>query len=280
MWNGRRVIVAGGTAGFGLVLGRHLARAGATVLLVGRSAEGVRRALERCEQDGPAGQSVRGLAADLERPGEGNRVAGEAERLLGGIDDLFFCVGRSGRATILGTDRADLAAFLEANLLAAVELTRAVADDIAAARGHLVYVGSLAGKLVTPFMGPYAVAKAALAAYADAVRLELAPRGVHVLLVSPGPIARAADDPAAGLALDRYAADIAAGGLPVEAAAPGGTRAVPPLDPGRLAASVLDACRRRTAELTLPRRARLVAGLIEWFPDAGRRLLARVTRRT
>ena len=38
---------------------------------------------------------------------------------------------------------------------------------------------------------------AALAAYADAVRVELAPRGVHVLLVSPGPIRRAGDDPAA-----------------------------------------------------------------------------------
>jgi uncharacterized protein len=278
MWNGRRVIVAGGTAGFGLVLGRHLARAGAKLLLVGRSAEGVRRALERCEQDGPAGQAVRGLAADLERPGEGSRVAGEAERLLGGIDDVFFCVGRSGRATILGTDREQLTAFLEANLLAAVELTRAVADDVVAARGHLVYVGSLAGKLVTPFMGPYAVAKAALAAYADAVRLELGPRGAHVLLVSPGPIARAADDPAAERGSDRYAAEIATGSLPAEAAAPGGTRAVSPLDPDLLAARVLAACGRRTAELTLPRRAGLVAGLIEWFPDAGRRLLARVTR--
>jgi short-subunit dehydrogenase len=280
MWNGRRVIVAGGTAGFGLVLGRHLARAGARVLLVGRSSEGVRQALERCEQDGPAGQAVRGLAADLERPGEGNRLAGEAARLLGGIDDLFFCVGRSGRAAILTTAREQLAAALDANLLAAVELTQAVADDVATARGHLVYIGSLAGKLVTPFMGPYAVAKAALAAYADAVRLELTPRGAHVLLVSPGPIARAADDPAAAQALDRYSAEIVSGGLPAEAAAPGGTRGLAPLDPDRLAARILAACRQRTAELTLPRRAGLVAGLIEWFPDAGRRLLARASRRS
>ena len=54
----------------------------------------------------------------------------------------------------------------------------------------MVYIGSLAGKLVTPFMGPYCVAKAALAAYVDAVRLEMVPRGAHVLLVSPGPIRR------------------------------------------------------------------------------------------
>jgi short-subunit dehydrogenase len=275
MWTDRRVIVAGGTAGFGLVLGRHLARAGARVLLVGRSSEGVRRALEAGETDG----WIRGLAADLEQPGEGLRIAGEAVRILGGIDDLCFCVGRSGRAAILRTGRADLEAYLQANLLAAVELTQAVVDDVAAARGHLVYVGSLAGKLVTPFMGPYAVAKAALAAYVDAVRLEVEDRGVHVLLVSPGPIARAAGDPASDRSRDRYADQIAAGGLPAEASAAGGTASVAPLDPDRLASLVLSACRRRAPELTVPRRAGVLAGIIEWFPDLGRRLLARVARR-
>ena len=275
MWTDRRVIVAGGTAGFGLVLGRHLARAGARVLLVGRSAEGVRRALAACDADA----TIQGLAADLQRPGEGNRVAGESLRLLGGIDDLFYCVGRSGRAAILRTGREDLEAYLEANLLAAVEITRAVVDDVALSRGHLVYVGSLAGKLVTPFMGPYAVAKAALAAYVDAVRLEVRSRGVHVLLVSPGPIARAASDPAEERSGDRYAAEIAAAGLPAEATGPGGTSAITPLDPDTLASDVLAACRRRVSELTIPRRASLLAGLIEWFPDLGRWLLARVTRR-
>ncbi|MFM8413100.1 MAG: SDR family NAD(P)-dependent oxidoreductase [Planctomycetota bacterium] len=273
MWSGRRVIVAGGTAGFGLVLARRLARAGARVVLVGRSSAGVRRALELCEHDGGAGAEARGLAADLERPGEGERVVAEAAAILGGIDDLFFCVGRSGRARILATGRDTLLGYLEANLLAAVEITTAAAEEIAAARGHLVYVGSLAGKVVTPFMGPYAVAKSALAAYVDAVRIELAPRGAHVLLVSPGPIARAADDPAGDRAAERYAAEAAAAGLPAEAQAPGGTKRLRPLDPDRLAERVLDACRRRASELVVPRKVALLAGLIEWFPEWGRRLL-------
>jgi hypothetical protein len=41
---------------------------------------------------------------------------------------------------------------------------------------------------------------------------------------------------------------------------------------------VLESCRRRTSELVVPRNAAWLAGLVEWFPDAGRRLLARVTR--
>ena len=272
------MIVAGGTAGFGLVLARHLARAGARVLLVGRSSEGVRNALEACERAGESTDSMHGVTADLGRAGEGNRIAGEALRQFGGVDDLFCCVGRSGRAKILDTTDDDLRDYLAANLFAATELVRAVADDVAAAKGHVVFIGSLAGKLVTPFMGPYAVAKFALAAYADAVRLELEPRGAHVLLVSPGPIRRAADDPATGRGLDRYATDARRAGLPASATAPGGSANLKQLDPDRLAAAVLDACRRRDAELVVPRKAALLAGLIEWLPNAGRRLLARFVR--
>ena len=277
-WSGRRVIVAGGTAGFGLVLARQVARAGARVLIVGRSAEGVRQALAACEHAGESTAAIRGITADLGRAGEGNRVAGEAIRLLGGIDDLFFCVGRSGRAAMLDTSAASLQDYLDANLLSAVELTQAVADDVARAAGHLVYIGSLAGKIVMPFMGPYSVAKSALAAYVDAVRLELGPRGVHVLLVSPGPIRRRADDPATDRAAERYAAEATAAGLPPEAAAPGGTTTLSALDPDLLAHRILTACQQRRSELVVPRKVGLLAGLIEWLPDAGRWLLARVTQ--
>jgi short-subunit dehydrogenase len=277
-WRDRRVIVAGGTAGFGLVLARHLARAGARVLIVGRSSDGVRRALEACERAGAPTDAIRGLSADLGRAGEGNRVAGEAARMLGGIDDLFCCVGRSGRARVLDTKDDELRDYLTANLFAATELVAAAADEIAAARGHVVFIGSLAGKLVTPFMGPYAIAKSALAAYADAVRLELEPRGAHVLVVSPGPIRRANDDPAADRGLDRYAEDARRAGLPAESTAPGGSSSLKQLDPDTLARAVLAACHRRCAELVIPRKAALLAGFIEWFPNSGRRLLARFVR--
>ena len=267
--------MAGGTAGFGLVLARHLDAAGARVLIVGRSSEGVRQGLAACGD----GSRMRGITADLARPGEGGRVVGEALRILGGVDDLFFCVGRSGRGEILKTTADELREYFDANVSSAVEITQAVAEDVATARGHLVYIGSLAGKLVTPFMGPYCVAKSALAAYVDAVRLEMAPRGAHVLLVSPGPIRRDDDDPRAADASDRYAADVARAGLPADALRPGGTRALTQLDPDRLAEQVLAACHQRQSELVVPRKAALLAGLIEWCPEWGRRILARVVSR-
>ncbi|MEI7861133.1 MAG: SDR family NAD(P)-dependent oxidoreductase, partial [Planctomycetota bacterium] len=273
---------AGGTAGFGLVLAHHLAAAGARVLIVGRSAERVQAAVATLlgsaqASDAPSVHAAAGMAADLEQPGEGRRVVAEAEQMWGGVDDLFFCIGRSGRARLLDTPADGLRASLEANLLCAVEITQAAAAGVAAAGGQIVYIGSLAGKLVTPFMGPYAVAKSALAAYADGVRLELAPRGGHVLLVSPGPIGRKAGRRQTEPAVDRYAAAVAQAGLPPEALSPGGTKALKALDPDRLAARVLVACQRRQPELVVPAMAGWLAGLIECCPRWGRLLLGRVS---
>ncbi len=269
------MIVAGGTSGFGFVLSRRLATAGASVLSVGRSNTTVRQAVAACEAAAPDPDRVHGTAADLGRDGEGERVAAEARHRLGGIDALFFCVGRSGRAAMLGTGRSELQASLDANLLTAIDITRATADDICSSRGHFVYIGSLAGKLVTPAMGPYAIAKSALAAFVDAIRLEVEPRGGHTLLVCPGPIRRP-DGEAAGL--DRYEADLSRHDLPASARGPGGGAPLKLLDPEQLALAILRACEQRRHELVLPRKAAILAGLIEWFPDLGRRLLDRLTR--
>lgn len=284
-WPGRRVLVAGGTHGFGLVLARQLAGRGARLLLLGRSSAAVRDAIAVCESAAAAagrpGEGMYGLAADLSRPGEGDRAVAVCLERLGGLDSLFFCIGRSGRTAVLKLPIDEFRAAVEVNLMTAIEISQAAADPICRAGGELVYIGSLAGKLVTPAMGGYAIGKAALAAFADAVRLEVAPRGGRVLLVNPGPIRRAAEpatDPGKGF--HRYDDEVARHGLSAEVAAPGGGAAINLLDAEKLAAEVLNACRLGKIELTRPWKAALLAGLIEWFPAWGRRLLARFTARS
>ena len=106
-------------------------------------------------------------------------------------------------------------------------------------------------------------------------RYKLSPRGWHILLVSPGPIRRASSDPRqADASLPRYAQEVHGANLPAQANAPGGGTTLRPLDPDWLAERVLAACQRRHSELVVPRAAGLLAGLIEWFPDWGRLLLA------
>lgn len=266
-WRGKRVLVAGGTAGLGLVVARQLARRRARLAIVGRSSEGVRRGMEQILVDHPQ-SAVEGISADLASPGEADRVAASATHALGGLDAVVHCVGRSGRAKLLSTSASTIEQYVHDNLFAAVEVTRATAEAISESRGAMIYVGSLAGKLSAPFMGPYCVAKRALAAYVEGVRLELAATGVRVLLVSTGPIQRLD-------AGERYDDDVTREGLPAEAARPGGGASLRPIDPIVLAERLLAASAAGRPELVMPRSAAILAGLIEWFPSLGRRMLIR-----
>ena len=94
---------------------------------------------------------------------------------------------------MLDTTPEDFQALMDLNLLGVVRLTRAAAQHLLAAQGHVVNIGSLAGKSATRYMGAYPASKFALSAYSQQLRLELEPQGLHVLLVCPGPIAR--DEP-------------------------------------------------------------------------------------
>ena len=280
-WEQHRVLIAGGTNGFGLVLAKLLSRYGASVMVLGRSAEGVRNALIHCEaaahEAGYSKKQVQGITADLSHDGEGNRAVAHCVEKFGGCDSFFFCIGQSSRSVILKLAPQEIRSSLDANLMTAIEITQAVADSVCQARGHLVFIGSLAGKFVTPAMGNYAIGKSALAAFVEAVRLEIEPRGGHVLLVSPGPIQRTPAHEAISPSFHRYDEQVARHGLPDNAGQPGGGASVRLLDAEKLAYEVLFSCQRRHQELVRPKKAMLLAGLIEWFPAWGREILKQYT---
>jgi NAD(P)-dependent dehydrogenase (short-subunit alcohol dehydrogenase family) len=93
-WEEHRVLIAGGTNGFGLVLAKLLSRSGASVMVIGRSAEGVRDALIQCEAaaqaSGYSRNQVQGITADLSQDGEGNRAVAHCLEKFGGCDSFFF----------------------------------------------------------------------------------------------------------------------------------------------------------------------------------------------
>jgi len=82
---------------------------------------------------------------------------------------------------------ADIERQYALNALAPVKVARAVAPCMRARGcGVIVTIGSTNGVLITPFMGAYSAGKFALEAYTDALRLELKPFGVDVVMVRPG----------------------------------------------------------------------------------------------
>src|SRR6202011_4384482 len=73
----------------------------------------------------------------------------------------------------------------EVNVFGAVEVAQAFLPQLRPTRGRLVFVGSISGRLAVPFIAPYSASKFALRAFADALRVELAPAGIAVSLIQP-----------------------------------------------------------------------------------------------
>jgi NAD(P)-dependent dehydrogenase (short-subunit alcohol dehydrogenase family) len=78
---------------------------------------------------------------------------------------------------------------LEINVVGQVAVTQAFLPLIRVARGRIVNMGSIAGRLATPFSSAYGASKFALEALTDALRLELAPWGISVSIIEPGAVA-------------------------------------------------------------------------------------------
>lgn len=78
---------------------------------------------------------------------------------------------------------------LDVNVVGQLRVLQAFLPALRLARGRVVLMGSIGGRSALPFLGAYAMSKHALEAMADALRIELAPFGVHVAIVEPGTIA-------------------------------------------------------------------------------------------
>jgi NAD(P)-dependent dehydrogenase (short-subunit alcohol dehydrogenase family) len=272
-WHSKSALVTGGSAGLGLAIATALARAGAQVAICGRRPEALATAAAQLEPLAPG--RVLAVVADVTSDADVERLVGQTVARFGRLDVLVNNVGRSARGLASDVSPERYAEELALNFLTAVRCTRAAMPHLLAARGHLVNIGSLAAKTASRFMGPYAATKFALAAYTQQLRLELAPQGLHVLLVCPGPIAR--EDAGQRYAGPSEGPDSARTSVPAEVLLPGGGAKVKALAPERVAAAVLRACERGAGELVLPRRARLLFALQQLSPRLGDWLLGKLT---
>ena len=77
---------------------------------------------------------------------------------------------------------------MEVNLIGQTAVTQAVMSQVRAARGRVLFVSSVSGRIATPMTGPYNASKFALEGLADALRMEVRPWGVKVVLIEPGQV--------------------------------------------------------------------------------------------
>jgi NAD(P)-dependent dehydrogenase (short-subunit alcohol dehydrogenase family) len=111
---------------------------------------------------------------------------------LVGEKGLFGLVNNAGVSSIGPLEFlpiVDLRKLLEVNVIGQLAVTQAFMPLLRRARGRIINIGSISGRLALPFGGAYSVSKFAVEALTDELRLELYPWGLHVAIIEPGGIA-------------------------------------------------------------------------------------------
>ena len=171
------VVITGASTGIGRASALRLARAGFDVLA------GVRR-----EEDGAALRAEDGrIEPVLVDVTDGGQVAALAQRVGGApLAGLVNNAGIAVAGPLEGVPLDEIRRQYEVNVFGLLAVTQALLEPIRTGRGRIVNVGSIGGRINTPFVGPYSSSKAAVRSLSASLRRELRPWGIQVALVEPG----------------------------------------------------------------------------------------------
>jgi uncharacterized protein len=206
----RVTLITGASAGIGTQLARVFASNGHRVALVARRAD--RLTALACEISAAGGAAPIVIPCDLEQPDAGDKIA--AALTAEGVE-VEYVVNNAGFGLfgeVIELDRAEQLGIVAVNIRAMTDLSMRFSDSLIRHRGGILNVGSIAGFLPGPGMAVYYASKAYVLSFTEALRRELAPRGVRVTVLCPGPVpsefqARAGFKPGFDSAILNVAAD-------------------------------------------------------------------------
>ena len=178
----KTILITGCSSGIGAALAREFGKRGHRVYATARRAE----ALAALEAAG-----IRGLELDVNDDSSIARALDTVSREAGCLDLLVNNAGFSQVGAVIDLTREDLRRQYETNVIAPMAVTGQAVPLLRAAvakSGSAVVanVGSIVGLFTTPFAAAYCSSKAAVHSLTDALRMELAPFGIHVVSIQPG----------------------------------------------------------------------------------------------
>ena len=181
---GRVALVTGAYRGLGLAIGRGLARAGATVILNGRTKESIEDAAATLAGEGLDAHSAIFDVTDQ----EGIRAAiDSAQNRHGPIDILVNNAGIQRRHKFTEFPKADWDAVIATNLTGPFLVSQAVVPGMIVRRsGKVIHIASLMSDLARPTVVPYTAAKGGVRQLTRGMAIELAPHNIQVNAISPG----------------------------------------------------------------------------------------------
>ena len=204
----RIAVITGASAGIGQALARDLAAAGARLVLNARRQD---RLDALAKELGP--ENVATVAGDAAEQSTIDAVLDAAVERFGSEADLVIVnAGRGLRGSITDSDPQEWEEMIRINILGASRLMRAAAarmvglvdaEQFMTRPRDIVVLGSNVGKHISPFSSMYGSTKFAVNSLAEALRRELAPKGIRVTLIAPG-IVKSEFQEAAGYDADSF----------------------------------------------------------------------------
>jgi uncharacterized protein len=182
----RITLITGASAGIGAEFARVFAANGHRLALTARREERLKALAEEIARKGGKAPIV--IACDLEASDAGDRIAAA---LAAADVELEYLVNNAGFGVFgeaAKRDRAEQLGMIAVNIKALTDLSLRFADSLIRNRGGILNVGSIAGFLPGPGMAVYYASKAYVLSFSEALRAELAPRGVRVTVLCPGPV--------------------------------------------------------------------------------------------
>jgi len=183
-FEGRRVLITGGSSGIGAGLAEAFAAAGATVGIAARRQDRLAEVVERCRSHAPGSRM---WALDLADDDAVDHLALAAVKELGGVDILVNNAGIPKRRHVTRLDPSTVKSVMAINFLSPIRLTLALLPHmLERGSGRIVSVSSVAAPLSSPGEAAYDASKAALAVFCEAMAVDLWDTGIDVTVVYPG----------------------------------------------------------------------------------------------
>ncbi|MCW5693612.1 MAG: SDR family oxidoreductase [Pseudolabrys sp.] len=179
-------LITGASSGIGVELARVFARHGHALALTARRIERLNALADEIERSGQPRPIV--IGADLTKP-DPARAIGEALTAAGA--EAQYVVNNAGFGLVGSAaklDRAEQLQIIDVNQRALTELSLAFVPCLERHRGGILNVGSVAGFLPGPGSAVYYASKAYVLSFSEALASELAPRGIRVTCLCPGPV--------------------------------------------------------------------------------------------